>query len=88
MDGYCVVNLYEKLDCLPPADVLPPPYKGARPTFDPLRGYRIRRGVVGDKAVFRLNYEYFRLVVSQAFRDRIEAAGLTGVEWLRRGSVP
>lgn len=86
--GYFVVNLYEKVDCLPPADVLPPPYKGAPPTFDHLRGYRVRRSVVRDKPVFRLNYEYYRLVVSQAFRDRLEAAGMTGLDWLRRGSVP
>jgi hypothetical protein len=86
--GYFVVNVYEKLDCLPPADVLPPPYKGARPRFDPIRGYRVRRNVVGDRPVFRINYEYHRLVVSQAFRDRLEAIGATGVSWLRRPSVP
>src|SRR5262249_22814920 len=83
-----VVHLFEKLDCLPPADVLPPPYKGHPPTFDHIRGYRVRRSIVGDREVFRINYEYFRLVVSQAFRDRLEAIGATGMSWLRRGSVP
>jgi hypothetical protein len=47
----------------------------------------VRRSVVGDRPVFRVNYEQYRLVVSQAFRDRLEAIGVTGVSWLRRASV-
>ena len=85
--GYYVVNLYEQLSCLDPATVLPPPYEGFLPTFNPARGYRIVRAQVGEREVFRIAYEYRRLVVSHAFRMKCERVGITGVEWLRRESV-
>lgn len=85
--GYYVVNLYEQLSCLDPATVLPPPYEGWLPTFDPLRGYRIVKAQVGNREIFRIAYEHRRLVVSQVFRTKCERGGITGVEWLRRESV-
>ncbi len=85
--GYYVVNLYEQLSCLDPATVLPPPYDGWLPTFDPPRGYRIVKAQVGNREIFRIAYEHRRLVVSQAFRTKCERVGITGVEWLRRESV-
>lgn len=85
--GYYVVNIYEQLSCLDPRTVLPPPYKGWLPTFDPPRGYRIVRAKVGKRDIFRVAYEHRRLVVSDAFRKKCEQIGITGVEWLRRESV-
>lgn len=85
--GYYVVNFYEMLSCLDPASVLPPPHEGWLPTFDASRGYRIVRAQVGDRDIFRIAYEHRRLVVSQAFRNQCEELGITGVEWLRRGSI-
>ena len=85
--GYYVVNLYEQLACLDPATVLPAPYEGWLPTFDKRRGYRIVRAQVGTRDIFRIAYEYRRLVVSHAFRTKCEQAGITGVEWLRRESI-
>jgi hypothetical protein len=85
--GYNVVNLYEQLSCLDAKTVLPPPYEGFLPTFDPVRGYRIVRAKVGKRDIFRIAYEHRRLVVSQAFRKECEQIGITGVEWLRRDSV-
>lgn len=85
--GYCVVNLFEQLSCLDPTTVLPPPYEGFLPTFNPARGYRIVRAQVGNREIFRIAYEHRRLVVSHAFRMKCERVGITGVEWLRRESV-
>jgi hypothetical protein len=85
--GYYVVNLYEQLRCLDPTTVLPAPYDGFLPTFDPVRGYRIVRAKVGKRDIFRIAYEHRRLVVSHAFRKECEQIGMTGVEWLRRESV-
>jgi hypothetical protein len=85
--GYYVVNLHEQLECLDPATVLPPPYEGFLPTFDPVRGYRIVSAKVGKRDIFRIAYEHRRLLVSHAFRMKCERAGITGVEWLRRQSV-
>jgi hypothetical protein len=85
--GYYVVNLYEQLSCLDQATVLPPPYEGWLPTFDPPRGYRIVKAQVGNREIFRIAYEHRRLVVSHAFRTKCERAGITGIEWLRRESV-
>lgn len=85
--GYFVVNIYEQLRCLDPKAVLPPPYDGALPTFDPIRGYRIAKAKVGNRGIFRIAYEYQRLVVSDAFRRQCEQIGITGAEWLRRESV-
>lgn len=88
VDGYYIVNLYEKLDCLPDEDVLPPRYKGGPKSFDSGRGYRLKLSEVKDRQVFRINYRHFELVVSQEFRDRFEEAKITGPSWLRRSSVP
>ena len=88
VEGYYVVNLYEKLDCLRDEDVRPPDYKGGPKSFDPGEGYRLKLSVVKDRQVFRINYEHFRLLVSQEFRDKLEKAKITGLEWLRRLSVP
>jgi hypothetical protein len=85
--GYYAVNLYEQLSCLDPATVLPPPYEGVLPTFNPTRGYRIVRAQVGNRQIFRIAYEHRRLVVSHAFRMKCERVGITGVNWLRRESV-
>ena len=85
--GYYVVNIYEQLSCLDPKTVLPPPYKGWLPTFYPPRGYRIVKAKVGKRDIFRIAYEHRRLVVSDAFRQKCEQIGITGVEWLRRESV-
>jgi hypothetical protein len=85
--GYYLINLYEQLSCLDPATVLPPPFKGFLPTFDHERGYRIVRAKAGKRDIFRIAYEYRRLVVSHAFRMKCERAGITSVEWLRRESV-
>lgn len=87
ISGYYVVNLYEQLSCLDPTTVLPPPYEGFLPTFDPERGYRIVRAKVGKRNIFRIAYEHRRLLVSHAFRTKCERVGITGVEWLRRESV-
>jgi hypothetical protein len=86
--GYFVVNLYEKLNCLSGDDILPPAYEGGPQTFNPEKGYRIKMSAVGEKQVFRINYEHFRLLVSQEFRDQLDEAKITGVQWLRRASVP
>jgi hypothetical protein len=85
--GYYVVNLYEQLSCLDTATVLPPPYEGWLPTFNPALGYRIVKAQVGNREIFRIAYEHRRLVVSHAFRTKCEQVGITGVEWLRRESV-
>jgi hypothetical protein len=85
--GYFVANLYEKLNCIPDEYVLPPAWKNGPMTFDPARGYKIKKSAVLGKHIFRLNYEYFRLVVSQEFRDRFDKKKITGVTWLRRESV-
>jgi hypothetical protein len=88
LTGYYVVNLYEKLDCLRDEDVRPPDYKGGPKSFDPSQGYRVKLSVVKDRQVFRINYEQFRLLVSQEFRDKLEKEKITGLQWLRRPSVP
>lgn len=87
VDGYFIVNLYEKLNCLYEKDVLPPITPGGRRTFDPAKGYTINLSSVEERAVFRINYEYYRLLVSQEFRDKLEHERITGLEWLRRSSV-
>lgn len=84
VDGYHVVNLYEKLDCITPEDLLPPPWEGSPTTFNPSKGYRLIGSVVQAKHIFRLNHEHYRLVVSQAFRDHFESQGMTGASWLKR----
>jgi hypothetical protein len=86
--GYFLVNLYEKLDCLRDEDVSPPPWKGAPKDIDPSKGYRVRLSVVKDRQVFRINYEQYRLLVSQEFREKLEKAGIPGLGWLRRPSAP
>ncbi|WP_425615400.1 DUF1629 domain-containing protein [Anatilimnocola sp. NA78] len=86
--GYYVVNLYEKLNCLRDEDVIPADDPNEPGDFHPGRGYQIRRSVVKDKGVFRINYEHFRLVVSQAFRDEVDQQKITGLGWLKRKSVP
>lgn len=86
--GYCVVHLYEQVGCLHPDDVLEPPYEGGLPTFDRDNGYRIVRSKVGERDIFRIAYENQRLIVSQSFRDKCERVGITGIEWLRRETMP
>lgn len=85
--NYFVVHLHEKLQCLHPDDVLAEPDEEFLPTFDPVKGYRILRSKVGKRNIFRIGYEYQRLLVSQSFGDKCDNLGITGVEWLRRESV-
>ena len=84
ISGYFVVVLYEKLDCIAERYRTPPPRDGAPLYFDPARGYKLIPSVVAGHDVFRLNYEYYRLLVSQRIRDTFDEMKVTGVEYLKR----
>jgi hypothetical protein len=79
-----VVMLYEKLDCIAKRYQTPPPWDGAPPSFDATRGYKLIPSVVAGHDVFRLNYEYHRLLVSQNMRERFDQMKVTGIQYLKR----
>ena len=85
--GYYAVNIYEQLACLDPDCVLPPRFNSGLPTWDAGKVYRIVKSKVVNLDIFRIAYRYRELVVSQAFRDKCDRLGITGVEWLRRSSI-
>lgn len=82
--GYHIVNLYEKVDCIAEAYLLPPKWEDAPTTFDRSAGYRLDPTAVENRDIFRLNHEHYRLIVSQKFRDRWDELELTGASWLKR----
>jgi hypothetical protein len=88
VEGYSIVVLYEKLNCLPKEYVLPPSHQGDPPDFDRARGYKVKISETKGRQVFRINCGDFRLLVTEKFRERFEREGITGVQWLRRSSVP
>jgi len=84
---YFVVNLYEKLDCIPDEYLKPSAYAAGGKTFDCGKGYKLHWPAIAGKDVFRLNCEYFRLLVSQKLRDEFDKQNITGVTWLKRAIV-
>ncbi len=84
VSGYHVLNLYEKVDCIAEPYLLPPRRGNAPTTFNPAKGYKLVPSTVASKDIFRLNHEYFRLLVSQQFRDQWDEQELTGASWLKR----
>lgn len=81
VEGYFVVVLYEKLDCITEEDVLPPAWEGRQKKLSP--GARIKESIVAGRHVFRLNCMYYPLLVSQEFRNQFEREKVTGVQWGR-----
>ncbi len=84
VSGYYVLNVYEKVDCIAEPYLLPPKWDNSPTTFDPSKGYKLVPATVASKDIFRLNHEYFRLLVSQCFRDQWDELELTGASWLKR----
>lgn len=84
VSGYHILNIFEKVDCIAEPYLLPPPWDDAPTTFNPAKGYKLIPSAVAAKDIFRLNHEYFRLLVSQQFRDQWDELALTGASWLKR----
>lgn len=84
VSGYYVLNLYEKVDCIAEQYILPPRWDNSPTTFNPAKGYKLVPSAIASKDIFRLNHEYFRLLVSQQFRDQWDELELTGASWLKR----
>lgn len=84
VSGYYVLNVYEKVDCIAEPYLLPPKWDNSPTTFNPAKGYKLVQSTVASKDIFRLNHEYFRLLVSQQFRDQWDELELTGASWLKR----
>lgn len=84
VEGYHVVNLYEKIDCIDAKWLLVSSPRTGEVTFDPGKGYKVLREKVVGKDIFRINVRDSRLLVSQRFRDEIESRKISGISWLKR----
>lgn len=90
IEGYSVINLYEKIDCIDAKWLVKTSRRSGEPAFDPrseykaVKGYKVLLDKVAGKDVFRINAHPNRLLVSQHFRDEIESRKISGIAWLKR----
>ena len=84
IEGYSVINLYEKIDCIDAKWLVRTSPSTSEVTFDRGKGYKVLREKVVGKDVFRINVRDYRLLVSQRFRDEIERRKISGILWGKR----
>lgn len=84
IEGYSVINLYEKINCIDARWLVVISRLTGEQTFDCGKGYNVLREKVAGKDAFRLNVHPYRLLVSQCFRDEVERRKISGISWLKR----